>query len=108
MQTDKHPLVGVWEVVGFFQRTEDGQELQDRSYDGGYMWVSDTGLLNLSACAARDRRPTMADQDRLGGSIEETAAAYSTYSNYGGRWTVEGDRLAVEVDYSMFPGWIGA
>jgi len=53
-----------------------------------------------------DRKPLDVDQFHKA-TVEEQAAAATSYVSYGGSFDVEADRVIHHVEYSLFPNWIG-
>jgi Lipocalin-like domain len=103
--TEADKFVGVWRLVSAEYRTDDGA-LIDSPFgsepDGMLMYDS---FGNMSVQISRKNRERFTSSDRLGGTNEEVKAAYSSYTAYFGRYSVdERERVVTHsVQQSLYP-----
>ena len=99
-------LTGTWVLEAFVFTDSDG---------GLYHPLGETpaGVVTFTpdryitfSFMARERQPFAAD-DLFAGSDAERAAAASGYVTFGGPYRVDGDAIVIDVDYSLFPNWVG-
>lgn len=98
-------LVGNWELVEW-TASVDGTVV--RPFGGtvdGYLTYTADGRM-WAALQKRDRTP-LGSGTLAAASAEQRAAAAAGYLSYGGRYTVDGDRVVHFVDTALFPDWIG-
>lgn len=100
-------IVGTWRLESW-DRVEDDGTRKPRFGPGA------TGLLIyaadgfMSATLQDGNRTLFAGPDPYGGSAEECRAAMATGHSYGGRWRIEGDAIVHDVEFSVFPNWVGS
>jgi hypothetical protein len=61
----------------------------------------------MAVAMMRANRPTFADDDLLGGTVEEKAAAAAGYVTYCGRYEIRNGTVTHHVELSLFPNWVG-
>lgn len=71
----------------------------------GLLVISPDGHLALQVMDPR--RARFASGDVLGATTEERASAMHGYSAYSGRYEVQGNRLIMRLETSLFPNWVG-
>ena len=99
-------LVGTWKLVSFELRREDGQVGHPFGEDAiGYGVFTENGYFFSSLMSAE--RPKFASRGIMGGTVEEKASAVETYSSYCGRYEVQGKKINIHVEMSLFPNWVG-
>jgi hypothetical protein len=103
MATD--PLVGVWRLISWENRSSDGAVSYPLGQDAlGYIMYNHDGYMFV-AIARRDRAKFAAG-DLLRASTQEKAHAAETYISYCGRYDFYGDTVVHHVDLSLFPNWV--
>ncbi len=106
MEGSANPLVGVWRLVTFETRSDDGQTDHLFGPDpAGLLIYTDSGHMSVSIANAR-RRPFAAG-DILAGTVDEKAAAMESYISYCGRYEYRGESVTHHVEMSLFPNWAG-
>lgn len=101
-----HPLIGTWTLEEFAFTDAAGETVHPlgKAVTGGVTFTGD-GHMALTFAAAG--RAPFADDDLLGGSDAEQAAAARTYISFGARYRIEADAVAFEIAYSLHPNWVG-
>ena len=93
-------------MVSFEYRLEDGAVAHPFGKDA-------TGLLvytaegYMSGAVMSGHRPLFKNIGLLNGSPEEKASAFDGYLHYGGRYSVQGNKVTHHVEVSLFPNWVG-
>jgi hypothetical protein len=72
----------------------------------GMLVYTDDGRMAVTLTAAQ--RPSMPDNDPLGGDVEDRADAYSTCLAYIGTYELRDDAVVHRIDLSLYPQWAGA
>ena len=108
--TEADKFVGVWRLVSFEYRTDDGAVVESPfgvEPEGTIMYDS---LGNMSVQIARKERPRFTSADRMSGSEEEKKTAFESYLAYYGRYGVDERERTVthEVRQALFPNWSGS
>jgi hypothetical protein len=99
-------LVGAWRLLSFAFTDADGGRLEPLgSRPQGFLLVTPDGYLSLNFMAAE--RPRFAADDIFAGSLDEAAATAKAVVSFAGPFRIEGQTIIVEVDFSLFPNWIG-
>lgn len=101
-----HALVGAWRLMSWENRAEDGQISHPMgSNPVGYLiYTPDSAF---SVMISRQGRRSFDVGDLLGGTVAEKVHAVESFVAYGGRYTLEGDRVTHHVELSLFPNWVG-
>ena len=100
------PLVGTWKLILWELRDEEGHVAYPFGRDApGYLTFTEDGHMSVVITTAR--RPSFAAEDLLGGSVDEKAAAAETCVAYCGTYRMDGNRVMIHVDASLFPNWLG-
>lgn len=99
-------LAGAWNLRSF-EFTDSGgnvfRPLGDRPE--GSLVVVQSGHAVLSFAAAD--RTQFATSDLFAGTDEERAAAAAGYISFGGPAEITDDAITIQVEYSLFPNWVG-
>ena len=97
---DDGRMLGVWRLVSAQVRNEDTGEVRDLHGPDprGFAVFSPERRVSI-VITASGRTPPTSDAD--------TAALFRGISAYTGRFTVEGNRVATEVDAAWHPAWEG-
>lgn len=100
-------VVGAWNLTGYVVERDDGTL-------GPAQWEAPSGLLIYTADGHMSvnmmnqvERPFDAAR-WWDGSPEQKLAAASTYFGYAGRYTQTDTTIVHRIEYSLFPGWVGA
>ncbi len=98
-------ILGTWRLVSFKIRHGD-KVIHPFGEDAiGYAIMSEEGY--VMATVMRADRKNFKSNDLLGGTIEEKASAAETYISYGGRFEITGNKSTTDVEFSLFPNWVG-
>lgn len=98
-------LVGNWVLVEW---TASVDRTVVRPFGGtvdGHLTYTADG--RMWAALQRRDRPPLGTGTLAAASAEGRAAAAAGYLSYGGRYTVDGDRVVHHVDTALFPDWVG-
>jgi hypothetical protein len=97
--TDLH---GAWVLDDWFVESEDGSRTAPFGRDarGAIMYTED-GYMTAIVSAAERFLPADSPAD------DQKAAAFSTYFNYAGRWTIDGDAVTHRVELALDPNLVG-
>jgi hypothetical protein len=99
-------IVGTWKLTDYFTVDPSGVARKFWGPDVvGYLMYSVDGY--MCATLMKPGRANFAAQDPLMGTVEEKAHAAETYISYGGRYTIDGDKVTHHVEFSLFPNWVG-
>lgn len=101
-----NPLLGTWQLVGWYNQLEDGSRIYPLGPDAtGYISYSDDGYVFVHLTAA-NRTPYAID-DPFGGTPEEDAAAVKSQISYAGRYEYRGADVVHRVTHAVCPNWVG-
>ena len=98
-------LVGTWRLVSHVYTSEDGDTVHPWGDAGGYIMYGADGYMSV-VISDRDR-PNFASGDVKGGTIEERAAAASSYVSYCGRYELKEDHVVHHIEAALFPNRVG-
>ena len=99
-------LIGTWRLRSFtFTDAAGGVFHPLGEQPTGFVVISDDGYLALNFMAGE--RSRFDDDDLFGGDETECARAAAEVVSFAGRYSFDGAAVSVEVDYSVFPNWIG-
>lgn len=99
-------ITGRWDVVSWEQLYDDSRrQLPMGEQLEGFIRYEADGDMVCMICR-RDRR-RFEQGGQWNAPDAEKAAAYSSMLSYAGRWSVEGDTVSHEVQFSLFPNWVG-
>lgn len=99
-------LTGTWSLLSFDFIGEDGSVYQPLgSAPAGVLTFTPDGYVTFSFTARN--RAAFAEDDLFGGSEAERAAAVAGYVSFGGPFRIEGNAVVIDVEYSLFPNWVG-
>lgn len=103
--TEADKFVGVWRLISAEFRGEDGALVESRfgSEPEGMLMYDSFG--NMSVQIARKNRERFGSSDRLAGTSDEMKAAFTSYTAYFGRYSVdERERVVTHsVRQSLYP-----
>lgn len=100
------PLVGTWRLLAFeFTDAEGGKFHPLGERPTGHVLFTRDGYMSLNF-AARDRVPFAADDLFAGGAAERAAAAEGVVC-FSGPYSIENGAVVVDVEFSLFPNWVG-
>ena len=103
---ENNQFIGSWRLVSYEVRDTDNLVTYPLGEGGiGYLIYTPDGYMSVTLMKAN--RPKFADGDVLGGSIEEQAMAFQTYSAYCGRYEIQTNKVIHHVEASLFPNWVG-
>jgi hypothetical protein len=100
-------LVGTWKLVAWRRLVGDETVIYPLGEDaqGILIYTPDGGMAVTLTAASR---PSMPDNDPLGGEVEKRAEAYSTCLAYVGTYELRGEEVVHRIDLSLYPNWAGA
>lgn len=99
-------LVGAWNLQSFEFTDAGGAVFHPLGKQvAGTLVVTPDGHAVFSFSSA-DRAP-FANADIFQGTDAERAAAAAGYVSFGGPCTADSDTIFIEVEYSLFPNWVG-
>jgi hypothetical protein len=95
-------LHGAWALDEWYVESEDGNRTAPfgRNAQGAIMYTED-GYMTAIVSAAERFLPA----DRPGDA--QKAEAFSTYFNYAGRWTIDGDSVTHHIELALDPNLVG-
>jgi Lipocalin-like domain len=106
--TEADKFVGLWRLVSAEYRSDDGALVESPfgTEPEGMLMYDSYG--NMAVQIARKNRERFASSDRLGGTDEEIKTAFSSYTAYFGRYSVdERERIVTHnVQQSLYPNQI--
>lgn len=106
-ETNDNPLVGTWQLVHWYNQTEDGTKIYPLGNDAtGYISYSNDGFVFVHLMAAK--RALYAVNDPFGGTPEEDAAAVKSHISYAGTYEYRGHDVVHRVTHASCPNWIGS
>lgn len=108
MNKKAYPGIGVWKLVSYEARADDGTITYPVGKDGiGQIAYDAKG--NMSAQVADAHRPNFTSGDRMICTPDEMEAALKGYTAYFGTYDVDESKgtVAHHVKSSLFPNWIG-
>ena len=99
-------VVGTWRLKQWETHSADGRISYPLGPNAiGYLIYTPQGYMTVSMMQVD--RPAFAGDDLIGGTLEEKAAAASSYVTYCGRYEVQDRTVIHHVELSLFPNWIG-
>ena len=99
-------LIGNWRLLSAKLRDENGETSDPFGDDPvGYLAFLADGYVAWSMM--RSGRPNFQSSNPLEATEKERAAAYASYFSYNGTYRIEGDKILIDVDVSLFPNWTG-
>ena len=96
-------LVGAWTLEANYTEDDDGNRTPALGDDpqGRIMYTADG---YMAAMTGRGDRQLPA----AGASEADKAAAFDSYMNYAGRWTLRGNVVTHQIEHATNPNWIGS
>lgn len=103
---ERDELIGTWRLVAFESRDEAGNITYPygEKPEGFIVYAADGYMAYAMQTADR---PPFVEDDILGGTEAEQAAAYASYRSYCGTYAFFGDRVEHYVRVSLFPNRMG-
>ncbi len=99
-------LAGAWRLKAFEFTGADGVVFRPLGESpGGCLVISPHGYLTLAFIA--NDRPQLSTDDVFSIDAAELARAAAGYVSFGGPCEVSPDAITVQVEYSLFPNWVG-
>ncbi len=99
-------VVGTWRLKRWETRTADGRVAYPLGPDAVGSLIYTAGG-HMAVAMMRANRLAFADDDLLGGTLEEQAAAAAGYVTYCGRYEIRNGTVIHHVELSLFPNWVG-
>jgi hypothetical protein len=101
----KNPLAGTWKLKSYETRTTANEVTYPFGRDAkGYIIMTPDGYWAVSLMSAN--RPQFSSGDVLGGTTQEKASAAEGYISYAGRYDIQGKKIVVHPEVSLFPNWV--
>lgn len=101
MSLSPSDLIGVWTLEGSF--TEDGEGRRTPTWgDDPKGLIIYTADGYMTAITRRGDRSLPANA-----GADDKAAAFDSYLNYAGRWTLTGNTVTHHIEHALDPNWIG-
>ena len=102
MSLSPDDLIGVWTLEGTYTQAEDGTRTPTWGDEpkGVIIYTADGWM---TAITGRGDRTLPPDAD-----AEAKAAAFDTYLNYAGRWTLDGNVVTHHIELATDPNWVGS
>ena len=99
-------LTGTWILLSFNFTGDDGSVYQPLGDSpAGALTFTPDGYVTFSF-TARDRAAFESDDPFVGGETERAAAA-AGYVTFGGPYRIEENAVVIDVEFSLFPNWVG-
>ena len=99
-------LVGTWELVSWRRIVNDEMVTYPLGeHARGRLVYAPDGAMAVTMIASE--RPSMPDNDPLGGETGKRAEAYSTCLAYIGTYELRDDEVVHRIDVSLYPNWAG-
>jgi Lipocalin-like domain len=99
-------LVGTWKLVSWRRIVDDERVTYPLGENAqGLLVYTQDGAMAVTMIASN--RPTMPDNDPLGGEVGQRAEAYSTCMAYMGTYELRDDEVVHRIDVSLYPNWAG-
>jgi hypothetical protein len=100
-------LPGTWTLVAWRRVVGDGTTTYPLGEDAqGILIYTDDGRMAVTLTAAK--RPSLPDNDPLGGDVQSRADAYSTCLAYIGTYELRDAEVVHRIDLCLYPKWAGA
>jgi len=102
----KNPLAGTWKLKSCEVRTTASEVTYPFGRDAkGYLIMTPDGYWSVALMSTN--RLQFSSGDVLGGTTQEKVSAAEGYISYVGRYDIQGNKVAVRVEVSFFPNWVG-
>ena len=99
-------LVGTWKLVSWRRIVDDEKVSYPLGeHATGLLVYAPDGAMAVTMIASD--RPSMPDNDPLGGDERKRAEAYSTCLAYVGTYELRADEVVHRIDVSLYPNWAG-
>jgi len=99
-------LRGAWRLKSFVFTDEAGGTWHPLGRaPSGFLFITEDDYVSFNFMAAH--RPGFASDDLFAGGADELAAAAKAVVSFAGPFRINGATLVVDVQYSLFPNWIG-
>lgn len=99
-------LVGAWDLTSWDLLVDD----EPRPHGFGDRVTGQLLYLpsgHMSAILSDPDRAQLSVEPFAAAPADERAEAARAYVSYGGRWSVEGDRVRHHVQFCLLPNWVG-
>jgi len=106
MNVDKNAIVGTWKLVSASSTDSTGQQLEPPygANPVGFLTYTEGGRVTaLISYAGRKPLPVGAKPPAL---LEEQAQAFKTFLAYGGRYTLDGDKVTHSIEISSIQNYV--
>jgi hypothetical protein len=102
MSLSREDLIGAWTLEGSYVEESDGSRTPTWGDDpkGVIMYTADG---YMTAITRRGDRTLPA----ASASADDKAAAYDSYLNYAGRWTLAGNTVTHHIEHALDPNAVG-
>lgn len=102
MSLTANDLLGAWALEEWYVEAEDGSRTAPfgRDAEGVIMYTED-GYMTAIVRTAKRFLPADRPDD------QQKAEAYSTYFNYAGTWTIDGDAVTHHIEHALDPNLVG-
>ncbi|HEX6349382.1 MAG TPA: lipocalin-like domain-containing protein [Candidatus Dormibacteraeota bacterium] len=106
MSPERDPLVGTWRLVAVSAHDAEGKAIPEPNgpAPSGLLIYTAEGTIAVLISQGGRRRLSA---DRVAAPAEERAEAFQTFFAYGGRYSVDGDRVIHHVEVSSVENWVG-
>src|SRR5258708_32603783 len=102
--TAQDNLVGTWKLVSIKTSTGANSPVYGANPTGFLTYTKEGRVHAILGAGDRKRLST---GDRTAATVEERAAAFSSFTAYAGRYTFEGDNVIHHVEIASIPNWVG-
>lgn len=94
-------LIGTWTLEGSYVEDADGKRVPTwgEAPRGVIIYTSDGWM---TAITGRGDRTLPANA-----TADDKAAAFDSYLNYAGRWTLSGNTVTHHIEHATNPNWVG-
>jgi hypothetical protein len=103
MNFGRDDMIGAWTLEGTFVEDADGKRTPTWGDNpkGIIIYTADG---HMTAITRRGDRTLPAS----GSSADDKAAAFDTYLNYAGRWSLAGNVVTHHIQHALDPNWVGS
>lgn len=101
MSLKPEDIIGAWTLEGSYVERDDGTRQSTWGDDAtGLIIYSADGYMTAITRRGDRTLPDVPD-------AEAKAAAFDSYLNYGGRWTLSGNTVTHHIEHAADPRWVG-
>ena len=99
-------FVGTWRLVSWEADGANGEKFYPFGQQAkGYICYSADGYMSVAIMAAS--RTPVTSENFYAASLEELAAAATTYLSYAGRYEIHAEKVVHHIEVSLMTNWIG-